>query len=136
MDDNRFGLSKLFLNNFFHVRYNFFKAICIIGFVLSLVDTSAQKAFKIKDAVQAQLSYFPLNDVRLLPSPFKNAMDMDGAYLLALEPDRFQLEKEKPNAFFDATYNIPEELVLNKKTITIKFQARPGSIAGGLFGAV
>ncbi len=45
-----------------------------------------------------------------------------------------QLEREKPNEFFDATYNIPEELLKDKKTVTIKFQAKPGNTAGGLFG--
>lgn len=31
----------------------------------------------------------PLRDVRLLPSPFKTALDVNHAYLLTLEPDRF-----------------------------------------------
>lgn len=32
---------------------------------------------------------FPLSAVKLLDSPFKHAMDLDQAYLLRLEPDRF-----------------------------------------------
>ncbi len=31
---------------------------------------------------------FPLEDVRLLPSPFKKAMELNAEYLLSLEPDR------------------------------------------------
>ena len=31
-------------------------------------------------------------------------------------------------------YAIPEELVRDKQIITIKFQAKPGNTAGGVFG--
>lgn len=31
---------------------------------------------------------FPLENIKLLPSPFKHAMELDAQYLLALEPDR------------------------------------------------
>ncbi|MEO8416809.1 MAG: beta-L-arabinofuranosidase domain-containing protein [Ginsengibacter sp.] len=51
--------------------------------------TDAQSAFKIKDAVPVKARFFPLNDVRLLPGPFKDAMNEDAKYLLFLEPDRF-----------------------------------------------
>ena len=44
---------------------------------------------KVKPVVDIQAFGFDLKDVRLLEgSPFKNAMDKDGAYLLSLEPDR------------------------------------------------
>lgn len=43
----------------------------------------------IKDKVKMEACAFPLSDVRLLDgSLFKNAMDKDGEWLLALEPDR------------------------------------------------
>ncbi len=44
-----------------------------------------------------------------------------------------KLESEKPNQFFDVYYGIPEKLLQDKKSITIKFQAMPGKMAGGLF---
>ena len=45
-----------------------------------------------------------------------------------------KLESDKPNEFFDVTYSIPEKLLEDKKQITVKFQAQPGSMAGGVFG--
>ncbi|MEL0457348.1 beta-L-arabinofuranosidase domain-containing protein [Flavobacteriaceae bacterium SZ-1-7] len=52
------------------------------------------------------------------------------------------LNKNKPNEFFEVVYDIPFELVKDKtdafgqkvKTVTIKIKAKPGSIAGGVFG--
>ena len=43
---------------------------------------------KVQPAFQPPASGFSLADVRLLDSPFKEAMDMNGAYLLELDPDR------------------------------------------------
>ena len=45
-----------------------------------------------------------------------------------------KLERNKPGAFFDASYSVPERLTHGKDHITVKFQAQPGKIAGGLFG--
>ncbi|MDQ6904875.1 MAG: glycoside hydrolase family 127 protein [Bacteroidota bacterium] len=45
-----------------------------------------------------------------------------------------KLQSEKPNEFFDVTYAIPAKLLEGKKQVTIKFQALPGSMAGGVFG--
>ncbi|MDQ6844277.1 MAG: glycoside hydrolase family 127 protein, partial [Bacteroidota bacterium] len=45
-----------------------------------------------------------------------------------------KLESEKPNNFFDVYYDIPEKLLEGKQQVTIKFQALPGMMAGGLFG--
>lgn len=45
-----------------------------------------------------------------------------------------QLKQEHPNKFFDVEYKIPAGLIKNKKIITVKFQAHPGKMAGGLFG--
>ena len=39
--------------------------------------------------VPPRAEWFPLNDVRLLDSPFKVAQSIDLDYLLQLEPDRF-----------------------------------------------
>lgn len=45
-----------------------------------------------------------------------------------------KLQSEKPNQFFDVYYDIPEKLLQDKQIVTIKFQALPGKMAGGLFG--
>ena len=39
-------------------------------------------------AVALKAQPFPLTDVRLLDGPFKQAMELDGQYLLSLDPDR------------------------------------------------
>ncbi len=44
------------------------------------------------------------------------------------------LNAGKPNEFFDAVYNIPNELLQGKTKVTITFQAHEGNTAGGLFG--
>jgi len=44
-----------------------------------------------------------------------------------------RLEKNKPNQFFDVDYAIPAALTQGKDRVTLKFQAHPGAIAGGLF---
>ena len=43
---------------------------------------------KIAPVVSLQAEPFPLQNVRLLDSPFRHAMELDRAYLLSLEPDR------------------------------------------------
>ncbi len=63
-----------------------FIAIWIFSFQFHV---AAQSLFKIKNAVPAKAIFFPLSDIRLLPSPFKHAMDEDAQYLLSLDPDRF-----------------------------------------------
>ncbi len=44
------------------------------------------------------------------------------------------LNNNKPNEFFDATYPIPAELTQGKSKVTVRFQAQPGAMAGGVFG--
>ena len=44
------------------------------------------------------------------------------------------LEAQKPNEFVDVDYVIPSELTQGKQRVTVRFQAHPGCIAGGLFG--
>ena len=43
---------------------------------------------KIKPQVTIKAYSFDLKDVKLLPGPFKQAMEADAAYLLSIEPDR------------------------------------------------
>lgn len=57
----------------------------------------AQAPFKVKNDVSFKATFFSLNDVRLLPSPFKDAMNEDAKYLLSLEPGRF-LHRFRVNA--------------------------------------
>lgn len=45
-----------------------------------------------------------------------------------------ELSRNAPGRFFDRIYPIPEELTTGKETILVRFQARPGRIAGGVFG--
>lgn len=44
------------------------------------------------------------------------------------------LHQNKPGQFFDQTYPIPPALLAGKQTVTVRFQAKPGNLAGGLFG--
>src|SRR3954468_3946962 len=43
---------------------------------------------KVKPVVQMRATPFDLEDVRLLPGPFRHAMELDEKYLLALDVDR------------------------------------------------
>ncbi|HXG68055.1 MAG TPA: beta-L-arabinofuranosidase domain-containing protein, partial [Blastocatellia bacterium] len=44
------------------------------------------------------------------------------------------LQNNMPGKFFDVSYAIPEELTRGKSKVTVRFQAHPGNIAGGLYG--
>ncbi len=44
-----------------------------------------------------------------------------------------QLQKEKPEQFFDVLYAIPEKLLIGKTSVTVKFQAHPANLVGGLY---
>jgi len=44
------------------------------------------------------------------------------------------LQKNYPDKYFDVIYKIPRELTSNKEKITVKFQAHPDNLAGGVFG--
>jgi hypothetical protein len=44
------------------------------------------------------------------------------------------LSQEKPNDFIHKTYALPADLTHGKAKVTVRFQAKPGDIAGGLFG--
>jgi hypothetical protein len=42
--------------------------------------------------------------------------------------------RNKPDEFFDVEYPIPPQLTSGKPSVTVRFQARAGNLAGGLFG--
>jgi hypothetical protein len=44
------------------------------------------------------------------------------------------LENNQPGHLFTQSYEIPAELTRGKEQVTIRFQAHPGSMAGGVFG--
>jgi uncharacterized protein len=44
------------------------------------------------------------------------------------------LERNRPDDFFEVTYPVPIELTKGRPTAVVRFQARPGNTAGGLFG--
>ncbi len=72
-----------------------FLVYCLSVFIIFHVR--AQSSFKVKNNIQVKATFFPLNDVRLLPGVFKDAMNEDAKYLLSLEPDRF-LHRFRVNA--------------------------------------
>ena len=45
-----------------------------------------------------------------------------------------RLVGKKPEQFFDLTYPLPETLTRGRGQVTVRFQAHPGNIAGGVFG--
>jgi hypothetical protein len=45
-----------------------------------------------------------------------------------------KLSSPKPGQFMDVTYPVPVDLTKGKEKVTVKFQANPGSMAGGVFG--
>jgi hypothetical protein len=45
------------------------------------------------------------------------------------------LLNNKPGVFFDVTQPLPTDLLRGREKITVRLQAHPGNIAGGLFGA-
>lgn len=44
------------------------------------------------------------------------------------------LQASRPGEFFDVTYPIPQEITEGKDKVTVRFQALPGNVAGGIFG--
>ena len=45
-----------------------------------------------------------------------------------------KLDKNRPGTFYEETYPIPVELTQDKNWVTVRFQAHPGRLAGGVFG--
>jgi uncharacterized protein len=44
------------------------------------------------------------------------------------------LNANKPNEFVEVSYKLPKELVVDKKLVNIRFQAKEGKVAGGVYG--
>ncbi len=44
------------------------------------------------------------------------------------------LQKNSPDKYIDVTYKLPRELTRDKEKVTVKFQAHPDNLAGGVFG--
>jgi uncharacterized protein len=84
----------MFRNSLFVlIAQTFISSLLAQNYVPELNNTK----FKVKNAVEIKADAFPLKDIRLLESPFKQAMDMDGKWLLSLEPDRL-LHRFRTNA--------------------------------------
>jgi hypothetical protein len=45
-----------------------------------------------------------------------------------------KLQMDAPGRFWDKVYSLPAELLAGKEKITVRFQAKPGNYAGGVFG--
>ena len=64
--------------------------------ILALVVLLCMACVNAKKSSEANINYFEIGDVKLTPSPFYDAMKLDEAWLLQLEPDRlmsgFRLE--------------------------------------------
>ncbi len=58
------------------------------GFAQSYVPEKNNSLVKVKPSVDIKAYSFPLKDVKLLSSPFANAMSKDSAYLMLLSSDR------------------------------------------------
>lgn len=78
----------------------------IIGLTLNSPDQASAQSYvpewknnkiKVQPSINIKAYAFNLKDVRLLNSPFKEAMERDAAYMLTLEPDRF-LHRFRENA--------------------------------------
>ena len=59
--------------------------VCLLLFALNVNANTPV----VPDRIRREARSFDLADVRLLDGPFKKAMQLDSAYLLRLEPDRF-----------------------------------------------
>ena len=62
--------------------------LCAIGVVVSIAAPTARPSDRIADKVTPLARPFPLDEVRLLDGPFRDAMLRDQQFLLALDPDR------------------------------------------------
>jgi uncharacterized protein len=47
-----------------------------------------------------------------------------------------KLNRNRPGKFFDVEYKVPRELIRGRETVTVRFEARPGKMAGGVFDCV
>jgi hypothetical protein len=44
------------------------------------------------------------------------------------------LHQDHPERFWDQTYELPQKLTAGKQRVNIRFAAKPGNYAGGVFG--
>jgi len=63
-------------------------ALALLASAISPMSAQSPGKELVKPVAPLKASLFPLQDVRLLDSPFKDAMETDRAYLLKLDPDR------------------------------------------------
>jgi uncharacterized protein len=47
-----------------------------------------------------------------------------------------KLDNNRPGEFYDAVYPLARNFTRDKEEITVKFQAHPGRIAGGVFAVL
>ncbi|GHS91411.1 glycosyl hydrolase [Bacteroidia bacterium] len=66
-----------------------FTAISIQGNAQSYIPLKNDSRIAVQPKIPIHAYAVPLQDVRLLDSPFKTALEADKRYLLSLEPDRF-----------------------------------------------
>jgi hypothetical protein len=45
-----------------------------------------------------------------------------------------ELNRNRPNEFFEVEYPLPLERTQGREKITVRFQPHPGNTAGGVFG--
>jgi DUF1680 family protein len=60
----------------------------LVSTALAVLPSSDETGITVKPVVPIKAYPFPLSQVRLLDGPFKRAQDLDGKYLLSLDPDR------------------------------------------------
>jgi len=65
-----------------------FVSTSIMAAAQSYVPEQYSTKMKVKPVIPVKAYSFNLNEVKLLNSPFRHAMDMDSAYLLVIKPDR------------------------------------------------
>src|SRR5215467_12766240 len=63
--------------------------VTITAFTIEAAEIPQVAKTVVEPAVTLAVEPFDLSDVKLLDSPFKQAMDLNASYLLSLEPDRF-----------------------------------------------
>lgn len=71
------------------LRHSLLVSIASLSLLLCPLCANAVSKTPVRDRIRRESRAFDLADVRLLDGPFKNAMLLDAAYLLRLEPDRF-----------------------------------------------
>jgi uncharacterized protein len=69
-------------------KIDFIRRSGLMGFAFTLIVVSCCLATEVQPAVKPQAQEFPLAAVKLLDGPFKQAMEVDKAFLLRVEPDR------------------------------------------------